>query len=475
MLLLLAAAGVSASWLIGVRKFWLHLPVGLAVVTLLRTLTFSILNLIDQRFWLNPVFLVELFVILLWAAWAAKIQMYLSFWIAVGFATISVISTRIWGLSTAPKADSLWILSLTRLFNTTGDLNHLDRVTAIRRGFAYPLMLSLGPQTEYLSAFTPFTYLVLVSALIWAFKTLVTRNQHRAVLVAAALLFVLATAVMPVRIMFYIGPHALVAIGYTLAVVATATAIRDGQLSRLNLWVISLGFGLATVSSIEAIAVLSVISVGLLRLKWLPLAHARVIVLSTSVPFAIWLATYNSFIIQATGLTWYVFCAIFIGLSLIAVQSWRIRRSIYFWAPIAMAAFLISALIAYPASMTNGIIALLNNLFMGDGEWGSVAYVIVGSLALIVITNLRKASTELRYLLYVVTVGSIAQLVAKIIAGGQLGDPTLGRFAWTDSLNRMWFNILGLALIAVIVGISQQDWLWFRAKSNKLEVTEQTQ
>jgi hypothetical protein len=32
----------------------------------------------------------------------------------------------------------------------------------------------------------------------------------------------------------------------------------------------------------------------------------------------------------------------------------------------------------------------------------------------------------------------------------------------------MWFHILGISLIAIVVGITQQDWLWSGRKSGKL-------
>ena len=472
-LVLLAAAGVSASWLLGVRNFWLHLPVGLAVVTLLRALTFSVLNMIDQRAWLNPIYFGELFVILLLAAWAAKKQMYLAFWMAVGFSLVSVFSTRVIGMSTSPRADSLWILALTKLFNTTGDLNKLDRVSAIRKGFAYPLMLSLGPQTEYLSAFTPYAYLVLLSALVWAVTSLVTNRQTRirVAITSAVLLLPVITAIMPLRVMYYIGPHSLVAIGYTLAAVAVALAVRDGKLSAANRLVILLGFALAAISTAEALAILAVIAIPLFKRPWLVRRDALLITLSASMPFAMWLATYNSYLIQATGLVWYIAAPLFAALlGLIASKPFDVvRHNLQLLAPVAMVLFLIATHLAYPQAMARGDLTLIENLFLGKGDWGALPYVILWGVAFVIFSGIRRQNHEVRSLVYVVVVGILASLVAKILAGGQLGDPILGRFAWTDSLNRMWFHLLGISLVAIAVGISQQDWLWSGRKSGKLD------
>lgn len=471
-LVLLAAASVSASWLLGVRNFWLHLPVGLAVVTLLRALTFSALNLIDQRAWLNPIYFAELFAILLVAAWAAQRQMYLSFFMAVGFSILSVISTRGFGMSTSPRADSLWILALTKLFNTTGDLNKLDRITAIRKGFTYPLMLSLGPQEEYLSAFTPFAYLVLLCTLIWALTELTKlQRTSRVLLTLGLVLLPVVTAVMPIRIMYYIGPHSLVAIGYTMAACAVALAVRDGKLSSSNRTVILLGFALAAMSTAEALAVLVVIAIPLFKRQWLKRSDAALITLAASLPFSIWLATYNSYLIQITGLVWYVACPIFIAITmLIATKPFdTIRQNLAILAPIALVVFLIGAHFAYPQNMTRGYQTLIENLFLGKGDWGTLPYVILWGIAFVVLSGISKQSHEVRSLVYTLTVGILASMVAKILAGGQLGDPVLGRFAWTDSLNRMWFHILGISLLAIVVGISQQDWLWSGRKSGKLD------
>lgn len=469
-LVLLAAAGVSASWLLGIRRFWLHLPVGLAVVTLLRVLTFSTLNLFDARSLLNPLYYSELFVILLWAAWAARKQMYYSFWVAVGFSIISVVSTRIWGWNTPPRADSLWILSLTKLFGTSGELNYLDRVTAIRRGYSYPLMLSLGPRTEYLSAFTPFAYLVLFSCVIWAIRSLSrSKNTQRILLTSLGIVAVLATAVMPLRIMYYIGPHALVAIGYTLSATVVAIAVRDGMLTRTNRVVLLLGFALAAVSTAEALAILVVISLPLLARKWLSISDARYITLAATIPFAIWLATYNSYLIQITGLVWYVVCPIFVLLGLLTVQFAVIRQSAIIWVPAGYLTYLLVMAVVFPKQTAEGNLALIQNLFLGFGDWGAVPYVLVFALIFVLFASLRSATTELKAMLYLMGVTVLGSLVAKLLAGGQLGDPAAGRFAWTDSLNRMWFHLLPLAVVAIVIGIAQQDWLWEVQKSGKLD------
>ena len=470
-LVLLAASSVSASWLLGIRSFWLHLPVGLSVVTLLRALTFSTLNLVDQRAWLNPVFFAELFVILLLAAWFARPQMYQAFLMAVVFSILSVLSTRGLGMSTSPRADSLWILTLTKLFNATGDLNKLDRITAIRKGFSYPLMLSLGPQNEYLSAFTPFAYLVLLCALVWAVTELTKlQPKSRVLLTSAMLLLPVATAIMPLRIMYYIGPHSLVAIGYTMAAVAVALAVRDGKLSSTNRTVILLGFALAAISTAEALAVLLVIAIALFKREWLKRSDTALLTLAASVPFAIWLATYNSYLIQVTGLVWYVACPLFIGLLLlIATKPFdAIRQNLSILVPIGLVVFLIGAHFAYPQNMTRGYQSLVENLFFGKGDWGALPYVILFGIAFVILTGISRQSHEVRSLIFTVVVAILSSMVAKILAGGQLGDPLLGRFAWTDSLNRMWFHILGISLIAIVVGITQQDWLWSGRKSGKL-------
>ncbi|MFM6980439.1 MAG: hypothetical protein ACKOWE_03435, partial [Micrococcales bacterium] len=442
------------------------------VVTLLRVLTFSTLNIFNLRDWLNTIYYFELFVMLLWAAWAAKRQMYLSLWLAVAFSIFSAISTRIWGLGTAPRADALWILSLTKLFNSTGNLDKLDRITAIRRGFAYPLMLSMGPQTEYLSAFTPFAYLVLIVTLIWAVRALTKPEQRkRALLISVSLLVVLATAVMPLRIMYYLGAHSLVAIAYVLSAVAVAIAVRDGVLSRTNRIVLLLGFALAAVSTAEALAILAVISLPLLSSKWLARKDAYLITLAATVPFAIWLATYNSFLIQITGLVWFIACPLFvlIGLSIATPALDGIRLKARYWVPALMIGYLLLMWVLFPENMQAGNQALIQNLFLGQGDWGSVPYFVAFAIGFVIFSSVRSRSSEIITLVYLVIQTSIASMVAKLLAGAQLGDPLLGRFAWTDSLNRMWFQILALAMVTIVVGISQQDWLWNGRISGKLD------
>lgn len=470
-LILIAASGASASWLLGIRNLWLSFGVGIASITLLRVFTFEVLSLFAVRNYLNPVFFAELFVILLIAAWRGAKLLYQGLWVSVAMAVFSTLSTRLWQLSATPKADSLWILSLTRLFDSSGKLSHLNRFTAIKRGFSYPLMLSLGPQHEYLSGFTPFVYLALVATVIWSISVLVKAGlRTRTLLVSVSLALAVLTAVMPLRTMYYIGGHSLVAIGYTLVGTVIVLAVRSKDLSRTNLIVLCVGSALATCTSAEAIVIVALASLVLLSRTWMTRSHIAAIAISATLPFVTWLACYNSYLINYVKVSWWIAIALSLAIALVpSLQLFDpIRLRSHILIPTALTLFLVLAQFWYPKKMLEGYQSLVQNLFGGSGDWGMVPYLVAVAIVAILLTY-KKQSASVQALTGVVILAILGSLVAKIIGGGQLGDPTLGRFSWTDSLNRMWFNILPLAFVLIVVSVTEWDWQWNRQKSGKLD------
>lgn len=462
-LLLLAAAAVSSSWLLGVRDFWLSLPLGLAAVTSIRVLTFSLVNLIQLRNFANPVFFACLFLVMLFAAWKGTKRLYNSMWLALALAAASAFYTRVLNYTTLPQADSLWILANTRLFDIAGDLSKLNPANSLQRGFAYPLMLALGPQREFLTGFTPLLFGALICAVIWSVNKLLSGYpNHRKWVIGGALGAVLLSAIMPIRAIFYISSENLLAICYLVSATSITLAIRSGQLNRTRLATIAVSLFTASFSAVEAPFFALLIAIPLLIQPWLKRRQIVVLALATFVPYLIWLGLYRSEIITATGLAWWQFATLAVGIAIfLATRNFENNRKSLVWlAPAAMVGFLIFCSYFFSDKMSVGFESLWQNLAFGGGDWGAIPYALLAATVIAAWPSKAARSVEVRALARTAVNLFLGSLVFKIVASSELGTVGLNRFAWSDSLNRIWFELLAVAFVALVTAIGQNQALW---------------
>lgn len=458
---LIAVGGVSGAWLLGARNTWLAIPVGVAIAVVLRNLSFSALNLVGLRQFASVTFFVLLAAVALLAAWRARVGLWRPLSLAVGFALLSVLTTRWLGFLGTSHGDSLWILSFSHLIENNGSMEILNGHTSIKRGFAYPLLLALGPNQQFLSGLTPYLFAALASAAIWLVTTLLAKYDWRQVALIAGLV-VLATfsSVMPLRSIYYINGHTLAGIGMLLAAGATVLAIRDGALSLQNTLVACVGIFTVSSSRAEGIALAALIVLPLIGARFIARWQIIALISSATVSLGVWLATYHSYIIHSTHLNWVVFDALLVGLGCLPALRWLdwLRHRLVPIALISMPLVLVLAELRYSRDLAKGNRSLFANLVLGQGFWG---FGLVAILVLIAIFSARKWSSltsEHRTLVIITASLVFGSLIAKMLDGGQFGHPTLGRLGWSDSLNRMWIQSFGIFLVAAVVALVQSIW-----------------
>jgi hypothetical protein len=466
-LLLVALGGVAIAWQLGIRNMWLGIPSGLMISVVLRDVLFATMNMVNQR-WLSAfTFFGILALGLIVSAWQAGKGLYKSMILAASMAIAAVTATRVFGFQGTPHGDSLWILSFVRLFDVNGNIALLNGHTAIKRGFSYPLMLALGPSGQYLSGLTPYIYGALASLVIWVVLQLTKNEARKRVLWVSGLLF-LATfsTVMPIRSIFYINGHTLTAVGMLAAAGAVTLAVRDYELTREHLMVICLGVFTASTSRIEGIVLCALIVLPLISQHWIRRSAIMWIVGSGTFGISLWLATYHSYIINATHLPWYIFMALLVGGgSLIAVKwlDW-LRLRLVPIALISMGLVFVGAQIVFHTALAKGYRSIVTNLIFGSGRWGIfVAAIILG----IALGRLRKLTPEHKTLLTITLSLILGSLITKMLDGGQFGHPTLGRVGWSDSLNRMWLQSFAIFLVTVLVGLVQNNSIWGADQKSK--------
>lgn len=466
-LLLIALGGTAIAWQLGIRNLWLSLPAGLMISVVLRDVLFATLNMVNLRWMSAFMFFGILALGLVVSAWQSAKGLFKNLLLSATTAILAVTSTRVIGLQGVPHGDSLWILSFARLFDVNGNISYLNGHTAIKRGFSYPLLLSLGPTHEYLSGITPYIFGALCAGVIWVVSKLTIDAARKRVLwVGMLLLMGTFSTVMPLRAIFYINGHTLTAVGLLIAAGASAIAIRDYELTRENLFVICLGVFTASTSRVEGIVLAALVVLSLISQRWIRRSAILWIVGSGTFGLSIWLATYHSYIIHATHLPWFAFMAILIGLGMLPAVKWLdwLRFHIVTVALIAMAVVVVGAELVFRDALAKGNRALVANLIFGSGRWGIFVALIVFGLLL---GRLRKLTPEHKTLVVITLSLILGSLITKMLDGGQFGHPTLGRTGWSDSLNRMWLQSFAIFLVTVLVGLVQNDRIWGKVDNSK--------
>ena len=469
MLALIAAGGVSGAWLLGTRSTLLAIPTGLLLATAARILIFSTSNLFGVRQFSTGIFYVALAATLLLAAFKVRNGLYRPLILSFAASVLAVFATRVLGVAGTRHGDSYWVLAVAHLMQNNGDMLILDGHTPLKRGFAYPLLLALGPHDQTLTAVTPYVFFALLCAAAWIFWELVKAAPRRRVyFVGAVLAIMTATAPVTLRSIFYINGHTLLAVALVVAVGVAVLATRDKRLSNAHLMALCAAVYVAVSTRAEGVALAAIVLLAVVSLKFLSRLQLATIMTSLTSAFAIWQATYASYLIP-NGMSWVVFGLIVVGVGLLAVAPWFdwLRFRALPIGLIGLAIVFVGAEIKWHDEFERGHRALLYNLVynfetnaIGSGGWGLL---FVGLAILLGFAVFGKKTVEFRLLLAISAMLVLGSLISKMLDGGQFGDPDLGRIGWSDSLNRMWIQSFGIFVITVAIGLIQNEKIWLRS------------
>jgi len=346
-------------------------------------------------------------------------------------------------------------LTLSDLMQRSGDMEIVGGRTAIKRGFAYPTTLALGPEGSSLTGLTPLIYMALVLAIIWAIVSLSrSLDAKQWAWILGPLALVLITTPILLRAIWYVNGHTLTALGVTLAATAVVLAVRDGTLTRLNLAVIMTGLALISTTRPEGVAFAALIAAPLISKRWISRWDVRWIVFSALGSFGLWMYLYDGYIPNLLRLYDERFpIAMLIGSFLVGLKifDW-FRFRLVPLALIGMTAILGFVFATNFVSLTDDVWAQIQNMFLGQGFWGGFFIAMVLCAAVL---GLKKMDSNYRLLALISVLLVLGSIVAKLLDGGLFGDPTLGRLGWTDSLNRMWLHSFGIFIITLVIGFAQ--------------------
>jgi hypothetical protein len=291
--------------------------------------------------------------------------------------------------------------------------------------------------------------------------------RNRIYFVGAALLAITFSATMPLRSIFYINGHTLFATGLIITVGVSVLALRDKVLSNMHFIALLAGVYVATSTRAEGVAIMAIAILPIISLRFLSRLQVALVITSLTASFAIWQATYNSYLIP-NGMNWVVFTLILVGAGLIPVIKWFdwIRHRVFFLGLAGLFLVFLAAELKWHSEFSRGHKALVYNLFfnfntmaLGSGGWGLF---FAGLAVFLIIAVSGRWTPEFRYLMMISAMLVIGSFISKMLDGGQFGHPDLGRVGWSDSLNRMWIQTFGIFVITVAVGLIQNEKIWQR-------------
>ena len=182
-------AGVSVVTLLGYKNLLALIPIGLLFAVGLRTASFSLLNLIDQlQLNVTVWFLISFIAIVIGVVRGKFFVQFKALSAIAPIALLAALITRVERFGSPVYGDPSWILSMSELMQSGADMEILNGRVSIKRGFAFPLMLALGAEGEYLSAFPAVLFLALILAIIWGVRKLAPGANRLGVVVGLAVL-----------------------------------------------------------------------------------------------------------------------------------------------------------------------------------------------------------------------------------------------------------------------------------------------
>lgn len=463
-MLALAIGGAAGSWFLGARSWQSLVTLGLLLSASWRWISLILLETIGLRGWSYEVWIVPLLV----AAVVAIAVGFRSreFWVGSALSAIfalgSVAITRGLLLGGRAHSDSNWILVMSDAVQSgSTDLSALGGRVAIKRGFAYPTLLALGPDGEQLTALTPYLWLVLGVAIWWLARAAVgsvSERTARLLLLGLASVAVLAalSAVLPWRALLYVNGHTLFAVAATAAMAAVVAGIRQQRLQLHELVAICLGLATISITRPEGIVFAAVLALPLLTQSWLPRWQIATLVGSASGALGLWLLATDWVLLQRLGLFNWLLVAVMLVASIALALPWfdALRRNLIRIATWLAVVFTVTVAVWFNVELISGLASLWQNLgFENQGLWG---YFLLAFIPIVLLVGRNQTSESYRVLLTTSLFLIFATLASKVLDGAQVLEISLGRAGWTDSVNRMWIHSFGIFFVTVLVGLFER-------------------
>ena len=452
---LMGVTGVGLAWLIGFRRVVPLAIVGIATSISLRVLISIALwgfgvSRMHFEIWIGAsVLFGSIGLALGRRSWKRTIGAT----VALGLGSVLAVATKyLLDIGEKEHSDSAAIIASALLAVQPGEMGagQIGSILGVKRGPAYPLLLSLGPDQRLFGAVTPLIFLVTLIALVWAIRELIPHSTPPWVFGAVGMAIGAFSLSVPIfrASMFYLNSHTLMGLGLLLMTIGYLVTQRDQRFGANALWLTVLGGIIASTARSEGVALAAVVLAALSSLPVWDTIQRRamlgIALTATGGTFAWWVIALDSPIAdRVPGQPWTMFLLV-VALVLFGASPLidPVRPHLLLTVGVMLAGYL-GWVIASSASPQSLLFAQWPNLVGGAGGWGLAAPAAVTSIVLL---GWRGQPASYRSLVV------IASLVIGAIFATKTLDSGFGRASFFDSVNRMYLHVMPVVLLATALG-----------------------
>jgi hypothetical protein len=388
---------------------------------------------------------------------------YLQSWaIFLAFALTAITMKYLFGVGERHHSDSAKIVEISLLIFQAGRDPKLWELEE-KRGFAYPLMLALGQDGRIFSSLTPLIFFSLIGLTWWLARRLTRGIVPLRWQVSAGVVVLVFFITLPIfrAAVNYLNSHTLLSLAILGMVGGWLISEAEGTIRGPATAMIILGSAIGATARVEGILFVAIVLAAISSSSSMQNVFGRsAIFLSATGSAGIlvwWLASVGSEVPERFRVSTWMILAVS---ALVAgfVASPPADKIRWFFFPLALA-ILIAVLIQVALGANSPLTPFMtqfNNVVRGYGGWGVAGLTLATALILL---GWRNRSTSYRKLAALLGTLLIGTLVAKLFDGDGFGGTSFGRDGFYDSVNRMWLHSLGVALLAMTVGLGE----FFRA------------
>lgn len=374
--------------------------------------------------------------------------------------SIAFVSKHLLQIGERFHEDSIYIV-----WHALNDFSVFEMSDNVKRGFLYPLLLSMGFGDTLFISLTPLVFVFLVALTLAVARDvtrdLVSRNQF---IVLAGALAVLTGSIPIVRIMvFYLNSHTLIALGVGFIVAGVLLWQRGFTINRQVISLLVVGGLVTTWSRYEGFLVALLMLLPFLALVEARSRQDRAVIFAVVLAPAVWWAMWSSrsglpFDFLPRFTEWALVAVFAVALALVLLPAFDRFRGVLI--PLGM--FVVTAMAGVLVWLDyNKVPDQVMNIFMGLGGWGFAA---PGFLLVLLLIGMRLRSRTYRLLLVWVFLAIIGTIALKLLDG-----TSLGRRGFNDSMNRAWMHWFVPFSVTVLRGVSEM--VAFTASSRRNGVT----
>lgn len=451
------AGGVAIAFILGVSNTWDLIVSGFGVAIALRVLSSLSLWAIGYHgngleTWLALLALGVL--ALLIVRGRSSTQAIRPVFLGIGLSLTALTSKYVFGFGEMEHSDSVSVLRLA-IISIQGEPQIEEHIaSSYKRGIAYPLMLSLGPEGRILGGFTPLIFIMTVLLFVRITALIVAKEERNRSLILsliAVAALMISTPIIRVSA-FYLNGHTLLGFG-VLVMILGYILLRQGTNYRPSLALLFGVGGIITVTSrSEGILFASIVLSFVASEINFDSRRSRVgiaslmLAISWSLPF--WISSAGSEMLSRVGIPlWSIWLLPALAIPLLFLPLLdEIRKRL----PLVIGGLLIGYFLKLLWDSRDPLALLspqISNLVFGEGGWAALP----GLLAILSIAVLLGKNAEEKKLIAIGALLFIGTFLAKTLDGGGFG-----RSGFYDSVNRMMLQSVWVFAIVVASKLSFQ-------------------